>query len=310
MNFTGADLLKVVDKIEFEKIIDHPNILIAAHFWEEERYNAARVCYKFLRMIDDLVDNRKSAGRAFTEDEINCFTDQVNDWIGCLDNLYTSDPFVKDVVDTVKRFKIPLKLFKNFSKSMIYDINNDGFKTFKDFIDYSEGASVAPASVFVHLCGVRKNHTGYLFPSFDVIEAARPCAIFSYLVHIIRDFQKDQFNHLNYFATDILEKNSLKPADLEKIAHGGVISASFRSVVEEYYIQAKNYSDETLKILEKIKDEVDPRHYMSLIIIYNLYLMVFERIDVEKGLFTREELNPTPVEIKERVLQTIYSYSY
>lgn len=36
--------------------------------------------------------------------------------------------------------------------------------------------------------------------------------------------------------------------------------------------------------------------------------MVFERIDVEKGKFTKEELNPTYEEIKERVRQTILEY--
>lgn len=308
MNVLNNEFLKVVDKIDFEKIIDHPNILIAAHFWEDERYQAAKVCYKFMRMVDDLVDDRKSSGKPFTENEIDCFTDQVYDWINCLENLGSTDPFVKEVIETVTRFKIPVVLFKNFSKSMIFDINHNGFATLNDFIKYSEGASVAPASVFVHLCSLRKNNTGFHLPSFNVIDVARPCALFSYLVHIIRDFQKDQFNHLNYFAIDMLNKNGLTPPDLEKIAHGAYIPASFRSVIEEYYIQAKQYSDDTLAVLDEIKNEVDARHYLSLQIIYNLYLMVFERIDVEKGRFTKDELNPTPAEIKQRVIETINRY--
>jgi hypothetical protein len=32
---------------------------------------------------------------------------------------------------------------------------------------------------------------------------------------------------------------------------------------------------------------------------------VFERIDVENGTFSTEELNPTPEETRERVYQTI-----
>jgi phytoene/squalene synthetase len=308
MKLQNTDFLKIVDRIDFENIIDHPNILIAAHFWEEERYRAAKVCYKFMRMIDDLVDDRKSSGESFTENEIICFTDQVHDWINCLNDLYSADPFVKEIIETVNRFKIPPLLFQNFSKSMIYDINHHGFDTFNDFIKYSEGASVAPASVFVHLCGLRKNPQGFELPSFDVIEAARPCAIFSYLVHIIRDFQKDQLNHLNYFASDILKKYDLTPADLEKIAKGGAIPASFRLMIAEYVEQAAHYSKGTLNVLNTIKHDVDPMHFLSLHIIYHLYLMVFERIDVEKGRFTREELNPKPSEIKERVIETINDY--
>ena len=104
---------------------------------------------------------------------------------------------------------------------MLYDINNNGFSTLEEFMDYAEGASVAPASIFVHLCCLSEENNEYMTPDFDVMQVARPCAIFSYLVHIIRDFQEDQLNNLNYFAVDILKKNNLLPADLKEIAQGG-----------------------------------------------------------------------------------------
>ena len=42
--------------------------------------------------------------------------------------------------------------------------------------------------------------------------------------------------------------------------------------------------------------------------IFNLYLMVFERIDVKNGKFTTEELNPSPEETRERVYKTIMKF--
>ena len=53
---------------------------------------------------------------------------------------------------------------------------------------------------------------------------------------------------------------------------------------------------------------LDSRYQLSLEIIFDLYLMVFERIDIEQGSFTTEELNPTPVETKERVYNMICSF--
>ena len=47
-------------KIDFHKIKDHPNILIAARFWEDDRYQAAQTIYKFMRHIDDMIDDRKA----------------------------------------------------------------------------------------------------------------------------------------------------------------------------------------------------------------------------------------------------------
>ena len=37
---------------------------------------------------------------------------------------------------------------------MVYDLNNDGFETFEDFLNYAEGAAVCPGAIFMHLCGV------------------------------------------------------------------------------------------------------------------------------------------------------------
>jgi hypothetical protein len=36
--------------------------------------------------------------------------------------------------------------------------------------------------------------------------------------------------------------------------------------------------------------------------------MVFERINIEKGTFTTEELTPTPAETKERVYRVIMNF--
>ncbi len=73
--------LSIFNTIDFEKIIDHPNILIAAAFWDDERYKAARTCYKYMRAIDDLIDCHKSAHKSIAENEKKQFTDNVNEWI-------------------------------------------------------------------------------------------------------------------------------------------------------------------------------------------------------------------------------------
>lgn len=41
--------LKIFNSIDFHKIIDHPNILVAANFWNQERFRAAKTCYQFMR---------------------------------------------------------------------------------------------------------------------------------------------------------------------------------------------------------------------------------------------------------------------
>jgi phytoene/squalene synthetase len=291
----------IINSIAFEHIEKHPNILIAARFWDDRRFHAAKVAYKFMRMIDDHIDDRKAM-----DEEIGCLereelSNRVFSWIECLEGNTDHNPFYKELADTISTFRIPLQLFHNFAKSMLHDINHNGFTTLDQFIDYAEGASVAPASIFVHLCCLSEEDGVYKAPEFDVIQAARPCAIFSYIVHIIRDFQEDQLNNLNYFALDILEKNSLLPSDLKDMANRGTVTESFRNVIREYCDHAKRYEMQTLQVIEDLSTKIDGRNLLSLHIIYHLYKMVFDRIDIENGNFTSAELNPTPIEIREKV---------
>ncbi len=305
MSATKFNPSDIIAQIDFNKIDKHPNILIAAKFWEKDRYNAAKVCYKFMRKIDDLVDDRKADIQSISDCEKQIYTDQVNDWVQCLNGKALKNPFFEQVAQTVDDYQIPLHLFQVFAKSMVYDINHNGFETFEDFIQYAEGASVAPASVFVHLCCLNEELQEYVDPSMDLMSVARPCAIFSYLVHIIRDFQIDQQNNLNYFANDILLENNLTPDDLKQMANGSPITNNFRKVIDLYMQQAEHYKLETEKAIEKITPHLSERYLLSLLVIYNLYLQVYNRIDIKNGNFTHKELNPSNEEIKQNVIRII-----
>jgi phytoene synthase len=309
MNSDKKQFIEIFNSIDFHKIKDHPNILIAANFWEEDRYSAAKTCYKFMRSIDDLIDDYKAVNNVIAPGERKSFTANVNDWLDMILVEGNANPFRKELTDTIDRFSIPIWPLEAFAKSMLYDINHDGFATLNSFFEYSQGASVAPASIFVHLNSISKKDGKYEVLPYDVREVATPCAIFSYLVHIIRDFQKDQLNNLNYFADDLIAKNNLTRDDLRGIAHGGQAGKNFRNLVRVYYSLADEYRLKTYKMIRKIRPLLESRYQLSLEIIFNLYLMVFERIDIEKGSFRTEELNPTPEETKERVYQTILNFT-
>lgn len=297
--------LDIFDSINFEKIVDHPNILIAAHFWDPDRYHAARNCYKFMRAIDDLIDNYKSEHITIAPENQAQFETDVYRWINTVSEASQELPSHRELIETVQKFSIPFWPLEAFAKSMIYDIYHDGFPTLDAFIEYAGGASVAPASIFVHLCGLTKQKGQYLPPEFDVRQVATPCAIFSYLVHIIRDFQKDHLNNLNYFPDDLIAKYGMNRQQLLFMAKGGQISDGFREMIRELYRVADHYRKETYQMIEEIRSSLEPRCQLSLEIIFALYLMVFERIDIKNGTFSTRELNPSPEEIKERVWQVI-----
>jgi phytoene/squalene synthetase len=305
MNALQEKYLEIFNSIDFEKINDHPNILIAARFWDEKRYGAAKILYKFMRTIDDLIDNHKAANKVISESERVAFCTEVETWLKIIVEGNNIDPLQQEITDTVRKFRIPLWPLDAFARSMIYDINNNGFLTLNAFFEYAGGASVAPAAIFVHLAGLRELENKYSAPAFNVKEAATSCAIFSYLVHIIRDFQKDQLNNLNYFAEDLIEKCGLKDEDLLNIANGGEISNGFRDLMKIYYDMAEEYRQKTFDCIRAIWPYLEAPYQLSLEIIFELYLLVFERIDISSGKFTGAELNPTAEEYKKRVYNTI-----
>lgn len=308
MNSHTHKFLEIFNTIDFHKIKDHPNILIAANFWENDRFCAAKTCYKFMRAIDDMIDNHKAKNKFIEPGERKELVANVDDWLKMIIVSKECNPLQDELVETFEKFLIPLWPMEAFAKSMIYDINNDGFPTIESFLEYSNGASVAPASIFVHLNGLQKINGQYEIPLFDVRWAATPCAVFSYLVHIIRDFQKDQLNNLSYFADDLITKYGLSRSKMMEFAHGKPVDRHFRNLMSYYYEQADEYRIKTYDIIKEIRPLLEPRYQLSLEIIFDLYLMVFERIDLEKGTFTTEELNPTPEETRARVQKTIMKF--
>jgi phytoene/squalene synthetase len=308
MNSQRESFLKIFNSIDFKKIIDHPNILIAANFWDEERFCAAKICYQFMRAIDDLIDNYKAKNRLIQPEERKEFVANVEEWLKMIIISKECNALQGEIKETIEKFRIPLWPMEVFAKSMIYDINNDGFPTLNAFLEYSGGASVAPASIFVHLNGLQMINGRYESPQFDVKWAATPCAIFSYLVHIIRDFQKDQLNNLSYFADDLIIENGLSRKALREFADGKPVNRNFRNLIKNYYLLADEYRSKTDDIIKEIRPLLEPRYQLSLEIIFDLYLMVFERIDLDKGKFTTQELNPTPEETRERVYNIIMNF--
>jgi phytoene/squalene synthetase len=308
MNSQTDSFIEIFNSIDFHKIKDHPNILIAANFWESDRFCAAKTCYKLMRAIDDLIDDHKAKNRLIAAEDRKGFETNVKEWLKMIILSEECNPLHEELADTFERFSIPLWPMEAFAKSMIYDINNDGFATLDSFLEYAGGASVAPASIFVHLNGLSVKDGRYADPQFDVKWASTPCAIFSYIVHIIRDFQKDQLNNLSYFADDLIIKNGLSRKKMREFAEGTPVDENFRNLIKEYWVLADEYRIKTYDVIKQIAPLLEPRYQLSLEIIFELYLMVFERIDLKNGKFTTAELNPTPEETKKRVYDTIIKF--
>ncbi len=295
-----------VDK-DFAQILTNPFMDIAARFWDEPRYEAFRVCYRSMRRIDDLVDDRKVVGAPLGESERVQYLAAMNLWLDVVRSGQATDDYTRELLATVRTFSIPLWPWERLCRAMTYDLEHDGFRSYRTFLRYCEGAAIAPASVFVHLCGVEEVTEGvFRAPTLDIRRTARPLALFAYLVHIQRDFVKDQLRGLHYFADDLIAANGLTRQDLRHAAETGRLTSNLRALFGRYRTLAGYYRRQSRLVLDRLPGSVAPRYRLSLEVIYGLYGLVFDRINPDSGSFSGRELTPSAEEIRER-LQSIIS---
>lgn len=299
---TDFQSLMLIDS-DFESILTNPILDIAARFWDEERYEVFKVCYRSMREIDDLIDNRKSTGEPITIQEQKQFDDAITNWTKEIAENTGKFPFQKILTD----FKIPLWPWERLGKAMIYDVSHDGFRTFRLFLRYAEGAAISPASVFVHLCGVRKDNNSYVAPNYDIRKAARHLAVFSYLVHILRDFEKDQKSNLNYFADDILVRLGIHKVSLREYAYSKQSDKKLIELFKFYKSVAGFYQRKAVETFTWLLPVLEPRYQLSLKVIYSLYSQIFDKIDPENDMIFQNSI-PSPAEIQQQIDLTVSSF--
>ena len=293
--------LDFLPELSFDEILASPILDIGARCWESERYEAFKVCYRSMRILDNLVDNRRALGTPVSDNERLQFERMIEDFIAALRMKERDDPFAAQLRDVMTRFSIPMWPWQRLAKAMAFDLHHDEFASFIVFLRYCEGAAIAPASVFVHLCGVEKQGDRFVAPPYDIRQAARYLAVFSYLVHILRDIHKDQNAGLNYFSADLLQRSGLTAVMLREKVTTGTIDSRTRGLVAEVVQIAHHYRKKARTGLDQLCPALGERYALSLEVIYSLYCQILERVDAGKGTFSAEELQPSPVEIRNRL---------
>lgn len=72
----------------------------------------------------------------------------------------------------------------------------------------------------------------------------------------------------------------------------------FRELMNKYCAFIEYYRIRARQMLNKVGGHMNPRYRISLEIIYGLYLQVYDKINIENGTFTTDELNPFVEEIR------------
>jgi phytoene synthase len=167
-----------------------------------------QAAYATMRVIDDLVDDgflALSAGARAVERP--AALEHVAAWIRAADaavlrgevaveGLTDADArsLIRALADAAGPSDLPPDPWHRLGEAMAFDIREEPLAVWDDFLSYCEGATVAPASIFLYVLQARPDRDGALkagIPAERLADQARDMAIFCYLVHILRDFRRD-----------------------------------------------------------------------------------------------------------------------
>ncbi|MCH9031473.1 MAG: squalene/phytoene synthase family protein [candidate division Zixibacteria bacterium] len=284
--------------------LKNPILHIAASFWEEDRLDAFKVCYDSMRSVDDLVDNLKSSG-AFSDPSVRERTSaKIRKWVadpGTLGEKADSGTFKR----TIAEFKIPFYPWTRLAKAMEYDVHHERFESMGKFLKYTRGAAVAPATVFLHLISLTRNGSVYQPGARELRPIARPLAVFSYMVHIMRDFRADTHGDLDYFPIRFKKEFNVTDLDISRAADGDQ-SRNFDAMVKRYWSVALRYFKRARREADIFSRELQPRYKFSLGLIQSMYELIFRRFEENNFQLDPDKINldsSAALEVTQRLAQ-------
>lgn len=182
------------------------NLYRAAMRLSPERQRFFLASYASMRVIDDIVDDgflelpdaERDAHRADIIETIEQWQAQIIAAKAGADNpLPESGPLDGNVYEALRRTLGKSDLSPDpwieLADALHRDVAEEPMDEWDDFIAYCEGATAAPASIFVYLLSARYDpEIGYTSPLTNPpLYHARDMAIFCYIIHILRDLPED-----------------------------------------------------------------------------------------------------------------------
>lgn len=274
--------------------------LTSCFFADSRRYYAFCALYAVMRVVDDRIDaipsrRRLTAGSREEEHAV------VAAWHEALAAAHAKDrnlsseviarcdtPEAGELIDAateaLRDFPVPYSLWDNFFAAMHQDIDSERFATYDQFLDYAEGASVAPTTIYLYLIAARPDAAGesYQVPEdFDLIACGRALGVFAYLGHILRDLTLDLATGergLLYLAADDMAEHGVNEAMLHADAARGRASEPVVALVRTLVEKARARHREGRELLRPLAGGLAPDCAFIIELIVTIYEQVLEKI--------------------------------
>jgi phytoene synthase len=157
------------------------------------------------------------------------------------------------------------------------DVMSSSFKTWRDLYSYMQGASVAPAVIFMYLVLMRPDPSGRFQTTWSypqVHAATEDLAIFCYCVHILRDVADDLTvgeSGLVYLPADELARFGIIPRDLYKMRERGSATDQYKQMAGAVAERARRHLAKGREHMAAVVAAAEPESGSALETLVNTY---------------------------------------
>ncbi len=275
--------------------------LTSCYFRDRERFQAFCGLYALMRVIDDRVDAIADRS-ALSEEERYVEHAVIDAWaaafIQASEGMEVSrqdilacesaqaPQLLAAAAASMRLFPVPLSLWQNFFRAMHADVDQARFATYADFLAYTEGASVAPTTIYLYLLAAEREGEGpYVLPQgFDLLLCGRHLGTFAYLAHILRDLAEDleaTEQGLLYLAIEDLETYGLSEEDLRHDLKRKAASGKLKKLVEDLVGRSRRHLESGRALLEPLGGRLSADCAYILELIVTIYDQILSRIEEE-----------------------------
>ena len=190
--------------------------------------------YGFARYADEIVDDLAST---LTDDEK---ANSLNQWgegvISDIKSGKSDDVIGKALVDTVKRFDIPIQYFQAFLHSMAMDLTTTEYQEYEDLQEYVYGSAAVIGLQMVSVLGIEKG-----FSIDEVNASAEKLGVAFQLANFIRDVGEDLDRGRVYLPIAELQAHGVTREMLER----KVLTPQIKSALKEQIERVRKLQQES-----------------------------------------------------------------
>lgn len=260
---------------------------VSSFFEDKNKFKAFCSTYASMRILDDYVDSIKNRTKLNRYEKI-FYLKEISKWENLITDCYNGkkveNPILLALSDTFKTFNVQLSPWTNLATAMRWDIENSRFNTFEEFLNYTEGAAIAPATVFTSVLAARADGNKYdcFVNVTDPYHYSKDLAIFCYLTHILRDISMDLElgeNGLIYLPLEDLNKFSITENDLWNLKSSKSINRNFQKMMKYQIRRARKFNDKGKSIVAELLEYLDSDCRFILNLLVSLYEKTMDKIE-------------------------------